>query len=948
MLTQKLLHQYIAFRILSIQRSNKMKSVIRTTLSIILFLSSAIIITAQPKIDSNIQTTILSGASQLEVVITFNGNTAPSTLQLTGLKQVGILNAFSFKSLPIVGAVVTPAQINSLAGNTQIKSIYLNKKLDYYNYDATALTGVDRLRKDQTLTAKNGGFPVSGKGVTVLINDSGVDGTHEDIKFGNHLIQNAMGSTNPHAYSSLLPIVYLENIPNTDNNSGHGTHVTGSVGGNGSKSAGKYEGVAPGANLIGYGSGAALFVLDGIGGFDYAVTNQFLYNIRVITNSWGSSGAFDPYDPINIASKIAYDRGIVVLFAAGNSGPGENTNSPYAAPWVITVAAGDKFGRLADFSSRGVKGQTSTFEIDGETWTYENRPTITAPGVDIISTRVVAPVSSLGATKDADLIEPAYLPYYTTMSGTSMATPHTAGIVALMLEADKTLSPAQVKDILQKTATNMPHYESWENGAGYVNAYAAVDYIMNNRTYSSLANIYQQFNSNVNNSAVYQDFTIEYTTEPVLSPTQNRYSFDVSSGTSAIEVSIDELYGLLGQTGNPVNLILISPDGYEYSSGISLLFAIDYKRTVSVTNPIAGTWIVELRGLRGNTANPTSGVSFDETINGKIKFLTFLGNTGLNDISGHPAEASIKLAVSSRLVDGFQTGMYMPDDPLKRIDMAKYFMMGQAIRQYLPTNGTTNINDVSFDNQLLVESITAKGAAIRDRFQVLKGVMLLTSAGMFSPEESVKRIDVAYSFIQSLGLQLKADSLAGTQVKVTFNSQLITLDDNADIPSNLRGYVQLALDLNLINVYYTLTQGPYDLTPTMHATFRPSQVVSRGDFAVIVTRTFNEWTKALAKSSGANNQNKVTTLPMEFKLEQNYPNPFNPTTTINYSVPENGIVSLEVFNIIGQKVATLVNENQPAGNYSAKFDASRLSSGMYLYRIITNNFVKTMKMSLVK
>lgn len=86
----------------------------------------------------------------------------------------------------------------------------------------------------------------------------------------------------------------------------------------GAKSAGKYMGVAPGANLIGYGSGAALFVLDGLGGFDYGITNQFLYGIRVITNSWGTSGTFDPYDPINIASKLAYDRSIVVLFAAGN------------------------------------------------------------------------------------------------------------------------------------------------------------------------------------------------------------------------------------------------------------------------------------------------------------------------------------------------------------------------------------------------------------------------------------------------------------------------------------------------------------------------------------------------------------------------------------------------------------------------------------------------------
>ncbi len=195
-------------------------------------------------------------------------------------------------------------------------------------------------------------------------------------------------------------------------------------------------------------------------------------------------------------------------------------------------------------------------------------------------------------------------------------------------------------------------------------------------------------------------------------------------------------------------------------------------------------------------------------------------------------------------------------------------------------------------------------------------------------------------------MQLKADSLAGTQVKVYYNDQQIILSDNNDIPANLRGYVQLALDLNLINVYFSLTQGPYDLVPTMHASFKPTQEVSRGDFAVIVTRTFNEWTKALAKSG--NNQNSVTTLPMEFKLEQNYPNPFNPSTTINYSVAEQGPVNLEIYNIVGQKVAALVNANQPVGNYSVKFDASKLASGVYIYRITTNNYVKALKMSLTK
>nr|WP_230130658.1 S8 family serine peptidase [Bacillus sp. CECT 9360] len=303
-----------------------------------------------------------------------------------------------------------------------------------------------------------------------------MDGTHRDHQFGRNLVQNVMASTNLNAFApELLPITYLEHVPNTDTNSGHGTHVAGTVGGTGAMSSGKYEGVAPGADLIGYGSGAALFVLDGIGGFDYAITHQQEYNIRVITNSWGSSGDFDYNDPINIASKKAFDRGITVLFAAGNEGPDENTHNPYAkAPWVISVAAGVKDGTLADFSSRGKKGVGGTFTLDGKQWTWLDEPTITAPGVDIVSTRVLAPVSSLGIDKDIELISPAHLPFYTTMSGTSMATPHVAGIVALLLEANPELSPSQVKQVLKKTATEMPGYESWEVGAGYVNAYNAI------------------------------------------------------------------------------------------------------------------------------------------------------------------------------------------------------------------------------------------------------------------------------------------------------------------------------------------------------------------------------------------------------------------------------------------------------------------------------------------
>ena len=89
-------------------------------------------------------------------------------------------------------------------------------------------------------------------------------------------------------------------------------------------------------------------------------------------------------------------------------------------------------------------------------------------------------------------------------------------------------------------------------------------------------------------------------------------------------------------------------------------------------------------------------------------------------------------------------------------------------------------------------------------------------------------------------------------------------------------------------------------------------------------------------------------LPSAYNLSQNYPNPFNPTTEINFSIPVAGNTKLEVYNILGQKVATLVNKKLNAGSHKYQFDASNLSSGLYVYRLQSNNFISTKKMMLLK
>ncbi|WP_142296501.1 S8 family serine peptidase [Lottiidibacillus patelloidae] len=426
-------------------------------------------------VGSKIQPELLEAfetSATAQVIVTFHGDGAPTDTDVNLLESIGVTTGITMTSLPMAGIIATKEQVIQLAENSNVRSLYLNEKVEYTNADANELTGVNEVKEDSSLWL--GGFPVSGRGITVVINDSGIDATHGDLKYGEKVLENVLGSTNLSNLTSpkIFPVSYVEGVINTDTNSGHGTHVAGTVAGDGTRSAGKYAGAAPGANLIGYGSGGALFILDGVGGFDYALTHQYEYGIRVITNSWGGSGDFDPNHPVNIASKKAYERGIVVTFAAGNDGrSGENTLTRYAAPWVITVAAGTKDKQLADFSSRGLKDDGATYEIDGETWTYTNAPTITAPGVDIISTITPSPLMAISTP---DEIEPAHAPFYAQMNGTSMATPHVAGIVALLLEVNPSLHPADIKQILIDTAEKMAGYETWEVGAGYVDAHAAV------------------------------------------------------------------------------------------------------------------------------------------------------------------------------------------------------------------------------------------------------------------------------------------------------------------------------------------------------------------------------------------------------------------------------------------------------------------------------------------
>ncbi|MBT3785635.1 S8 family serine peptidase [bacterium] len=277
---------------------------------------------------------------------------------------------------------------------------------------------------------------INGTGVTVGVLDTGVDSNHENLT-GRVLATKDFVSD------------YADNAANDGH--GHGTHCSGTIGG--TNAGGKHIGVAPGVNFVvgkifgDTGSTTVAAIMAGMQWITDPDGNPETPGPRVVSNSWGG--------PLNNRWQEIIDTwnamGIIPVFAAGNSGPSAGTvGAPGAYKNVISIGATDANDAIARFSSRG------PVTYAGETYI---KPDVSAPGVDVYSAK---PGGG-----------------YQNMSGTSMATPHTAGVVALMLQADPEISATRVSEILQETALELgdpgkdPAF-----GAGRINAFDAVKLVL--------------------------------------------------------------------------------------------------------------------------------------------------------------------------------------------------------------------------------------------------------------------------------------------------------------------------------------------------------------------------------------------------------------------------------------------------------------------------------------
>ncbi|MFC4608415.1 S8 family serine peptidase [Streptomyces maoxianensis] len=307
----------------------------------------------------------------------------------------------------------------SFAGG--IAKVWLDGKVRANLADSTAQIGAQQVWAEGN----------TGKGVKVAVLDTGVDPEHPDLA----------GQVDDSA--SFIPYE-----PEITDRHGHGTHVASTVAGTGSASEGKERGVAPGARLaIGKvldanGGGESSWI---IAGMEWAARDQ---KAKIISMSLGGGG--DGTDPMSEAvNRLSRETGALFVIAAGNGGP-RTINSPGAADSALTVGAVDSADRLAEFSSQGPR--------DGD---FGLKPEITAPGVDILAARSQYRRGGSG--------------HYTTMSGTSMATPHVAGAAALLAATHPDWTGPQLKEALVSSAKATPSYSPYQAGSGRLDALAAMN-----------------------------------------------------------------------------------------------------------------------------------------------------------------------------------------------------------------------------------------------------------------------------------------------------------------------------------------------------------------------------------------------------------------------------------------------------------------------------------------
>ena len=415
---------------------------------------------------------------------------ATNAVRAAGLRQVT-----TFRSIGVVVATGLPAQVQAVRAQPGVTYVEGNQPITMNLATANRATRGDEART--TLVGADGSR-LDGRGVSVAVIDSGVDPSHPFLKNpdgSSAVVKNLKMVCEPLTESFCEPVDAGPADTDLLSVGGHGMHVNGIVAGRDvTLSDGtRMHGAAPGSSLVSISTGAALFIIGADAALNWVLENHAAPcgagvpastcpPIKVTSNSYGPSGggAFDPSSATVKLQRELVKQGVVTVWANGNDGGDGSaslSNPPGMdpTPGIISVASyndqdtGTRDGTVSDFSSRGRRGDQSTY------------PDISAPGENITSScRIYLPVCSTG-------LDPKDGGDYNTISGTSMATPMISGIVAQLFQADPGATPAQVEAAIESTAykyANGAPYEpgtngttSFDKGHGLVDVVAAANAI---------------------------------------------------------------------------------------------------------------------------------------------------------------------------------------------------------------------------------------------------------------------------------------------------------------------------------------------------------------------------------------------------------------------------------------------------------------------------------------
>jgi serine protease AprX len=406
----------------------------------------------------------------------------------------------TFDRIGVAVATGTAAQIHAAAALPGVTYLEGNTPIEFtLDTSNTATRGAEAAR---TLVGANG-EALDGSGVSVAVIDSGVDPTHPFFKNADSssaVVANLKSICLDESTTTTSCVVRVPAAIDTDTLSvgGHGTHVNGIVAGRPTTltDGTRLQGAAPGASLVSISTGAVLLIVGADSALNWVLENHAAPcgagvpatacpPIKVTNNSYGpvGGGTFDPASATVKLQRALAAAGVVTVWAAGNDGGDGSasvTNPPGQDPTagILSVASyfdqgtGTRDGTVSEFSSRGAA-------TDPSTW-----PDLSAPGEDIES--ACRPYLVICSTGLAPNNGPGLLDIgtFNTISGTSMAAPHVAGIVAQLFQADPAATPAEIEAALKSTtykfAAGSPYITvggystSFDKGTGLVDVMAAV------------------------------------------------------------------------------------------------------------------------------------------------------------------------------------------------------------------------------------------------------------------------------------------------------------------------------------------------------------------------------------------------------------------------------------------------------------------------------------------